>query len=123
MQPSTAQREIWNLQHDSAKVQLSKGMIVPNRPRKPHLQIATIDLHEEASRGSAPAPARPLMQRGLLRWNELTRSEQRILIKLFGGGSLRDNDPSETAELRLDGLVDDNGLTPAGIEFVKAAFE
>jgi hypothetical protein len=56
-------------------------------------------------------------------WNELTRSEQRILIKLFGGGSLRDNDPSETAELRLDGLVDDNGLTPAGIEFVKAAFE
>ena len=60
--------------------------------------------------------------RGLPRWNELTRSEQRILIKLYGGGSLRANDPTETAQLRLEGLIDDNGLTPAGIEFVKAAF-
>jgi hypothetical protein len=60
--------------------------------------------------------------RGLPQWNELTRSEQRILIKLFGGGSLRDNDPSETAELRAEGLIDDSGLTPEGIEFVKAAF-
>jgi hypothetical protein len=58
-----------------------------------------------------------MTRRGLPQWNELTRSEQ-----LFGGGSLRDNDPSETAELRSDGLIDDNGLTPEGIEFVKAAF-
>jgi hypothetical protein len=35
---------------------------------------------------------------------------------------LRDNDPRETAELRAEGLIDDNGLTPEGIEFVKAAF-
>jgi hypothetical protein len=63
-----------------------------------------------------------MTRRGLPQWNELTRSEQRILIKLFGGGSLRDNDPSETAELRSEGLIDDNGLTPEGIEFVKAAF-
>jgi hypothetical protein len=68
-------------------------------------------------------PRLPRMtRRGLPQWHELTRSEQRILIKLFGGGSLRDNDPSETAELRADGLIDDKGLTPAGIEFVKAAF-
>jgi hypothetical protein len=63
-----------------------------------------------------------MTRRGLPQWNELTRSEQRILIKLFGGGSLRANDASETAELRSDGLIDDNGLTPAGIQFVKAAF-
>jgi hypothetical protein len=68
-------------------------------------------------------PRLPRMtRRGLPQWNELTRSEQRILIKLFGGGSLRDNDPRETAELRAEGLIDDNGLTPEGIEFVKAAF-
>ena len=55
-------------------------------------------------------------------WYELTRSEQRILIKLYGGGSLRANDPTETTNLRSEGLIDDNGLTPAGVEFVKAAF-
>jgi hypothetical protein len=64
-----------------------------------------------------PAPAH--MRR---RSNELTRSEQRILIKLFGGGTLRANDPTETAELRSNGLIDDKGLTSAEIEFVKAAF-
>ena len=64
-----------------------------------------------------------MTQRGLPRWDELSRSEQRILLKLFGGGTLRANDPAETAELRADGLIDDNGLTPAGIEFVKAAFK
>jgi hypothetical protein len=36
---------------------------------------------------------------------------------------LRANDPRETAELRSEGLIDDNGITPAGIEVVKAAFE
>jgi hypothetical protein len=64
-----------------------------------------------------------MTQRGRPQWNELSRAEQRILIKLYGGGTLRANDPSETAELRADGLIDDNGLTPAGIEFVKAAFK
>ena len=51
-----------------------------------------------------------------------TRSEQRILLKLFGGGTLRANDPAETAQLRSEDLIVDMGLTPAGIEFVKAAF-
>jgi hypothetical protein len=64
-----------------------------------------------------------MTKRGRPQWDELTRSEQRVLIKLFGGGSLRDNNPSETAELRSEGLIDDNGITPAGIEVVKAAFE
>jgi hypothetical protein len=64
-----------------------------------------------------------LAQRGLPRWDELSRSEQRILLKLFGGGTLRANDPTETAELRSEGLIDDKGLTPAGIEFVRAAFK
>jgi hypothetical protein len=63
-----------------------------------------------------------MKRRALPRWDELTRAEQRILIKLFGGGTLRANDPTETAELRADGLIDDRGLTPIGIEFVKAAF-
>ena len=64
-----------------------------------------------------------MTQRGLPRWDELSRAEQRILIKLYGGGTLRGNDPAETAQLRADGLIDDDGLTPAGIEFVKAAFK
>jgi hypothetical protein len=63
-----------------------------------------------------------MTKRGRPQWDELTRSEQRVLIKLFGGGSVRDNNPSETAELRSEGLIDDNGLTQAGIEFVKSAF-
>ena len=41
-------------------------------------------------------------------WDELTRFEQRALIKLFGGGSLRKNNPAVVDELRARGLVDDN---------------
>jgi hypothetical protein len=33
-------------------------------------------------------------------WDELTRPEQRALIKLFGGGSLRKNDPAVVNGLR-----------------------
>jgi hypothetical protein len=50
------------------------------------------------------------------------RAGQAVSRRRLGGRSLRDNDPSETAELRAEGLVDDNGLSPEGIEFVKAAF-
>jgi hypothetical protein len=32
-------------------------------------------------------------------WNELTRRQQRILIKLFGGGSLRGDDSVERQTL------------------------
>jgi len=41
-------------------------------------------------------------------WDDLTRIEQRALIKLFGGGSLRKNDPAVVARLRLLGFVDEN---------------
>jgi hypothetical protein len=41
-------------------------------------------------------------------WDELTRAEQRALIKLFGGGSLRKNDPAVVGRLRAKGFVDEN---------------
>jgi hypothetical protein len=41
-------------------------------------------------------------------WDELTRPEQRALIKLFGGGSLRKNDPAIVDGLRARGFVDEN---------------
>lgn len=41
-------------------------------------------------------------------WDELTRFEQRTLIKLFGGGTLRNDDPIVVEELRARGLVDGN---------------
>ena len=33
-------------------------------------------------------------------WNELTRQEQRIMIKLFGGGSSHGDGPIETVTSR-----------------------
>jgi hypothetical protein len=41
-------------------------------------------------------------------WDKLTRHEQRALIKLFGGGSLRKNDPAVVGGLRSKGFVDEN---------------
>jgi hypothetical protein len=41
------------------------------------------------------------------RWDELTRSEQRLLIRLFGGGSLRNQNPEVVEGLCRRGLVDD----------------
>jgi hypothetical protein len=41
-------------------------------------------------------------------WDALTRFEQRALIKLFGGGSLRNDDPAVANELRTRGFVDEN---------------
>jgi hypothetical protein len=40
-------------------------------------------------------------------WDQLTRSEQRLLIRLFGGGSLRNQNPEDVERLRQRGLVDD----------------
>ena len=54
-------------------------------------------------------------------WNELTRRQQRILIQLFGGGSLRGDDCVETADLIQRGLVTQKGLTTSGLEVFKAA--
>ena len=44
-------------------------------------------------------------------------SNQTIRRRIVAG-----QDATETAQLRSDGLIEDNGLTPAGIAFVKAAF-
>jgi hypothetical protein len=41
-------------------------------------------------------------------WDELTRFEQRALIKLFGGGSLRNDDPAIARKLLARGFVDEN---------------
>jgi hypothetical protein len=41
-------------------------------------------------------------------WDKLTKFEQRALIKLFGGGSLRHDDPEVVNGLRARGFVDEN---------------
>jgi len=56
-------------------------------------------------------------------WNQLTRREQRVMIKLFGGGSLQGNSPTETANLMWLGLITENGLTSVGLEAIFAAFK
>ena len=56
-------------------------------------------------------------------WNELTRRQQRILIKLFGGGSLRGEDGGEMADLIQRGLVTRNGLTTFELEVFQAALK
>ncbi len=43
-----------------------------------------------------------------LLWDALTRFEQRALIKPFGGGSLRNEDPAVVARLRTRSFVDGN---------------
>ena len=101
----------------SANWRSISGPSDPNASRSKRLRMQVNQVDDQVR----PALAR-MTRRGLPQWNELTRSEQRILIKLFGGGTLRANDPTETAKLRSDGLIDDDGLTPAGISFVKAAF-
>jgi hypothetical protein len=41
-------------------------------------------------------------------WDKLTRFEQRALIKLFGGGSLRNEDRAVVEGLHTRGFVDEN---------------
>ena len=40
-------------------------------------------------------------------WDELTRSEQRLLIRLCGGGSLRNQNAEDIDGLRRCGFIDD----------------
>jgi hypothetical protein len=44
---------------------------------------------------------------------ELTRSEQRLLIRLFGYGSLRNQDPKAIEGLHRRSLIDDQGALTA----------
>ena len=56
-------------------------------------------------------------------WDDLTRVEQRLIAKLFGGGSLRNESAATIDELGIRGLIDDNGqLTIAGLEIFKEAY-
>jgi hypothetical protein len=49
-------------------------------------------------------------------WDELARLEQRALIKLFGGGSLRNDDLAIAKKLRTRGFVDEhNALAMPGL--------
>ena len=56
-------------------------------------------------------------------WNGLTRREQRIVIRLFGGGSAHGDSMMEASNLIRLGLISENGLTSAGLEVFKAAFK
>jgi L-alanine-DL-glutamate epimerase-like enolase superfamily enzyme len=49
-------------------------------------------------------------------WDALSRLEQRALIKLFGGGTLRSEAPAVVSALRARSLVDENdGLAMSGL--------
>jgi hypothetical protein len=55
-------------------------------------------------------------------WDELTRLEQRALIKLFGGGTVRNDHPIVVEELRTRGLVDESdNLSMPGLMVLKLA--
>jgi hypothetical protein len=56
-------------------------------------------------------------------WNKLTRREQRIMIKLFGGGSTHGDSPVEIVNLMRLGLIAEDGLTSVGLEVFIAAFK
>ena len=49
-------------------------------------------------------------------WDELTRSEQRLLIRLFGGGSVRNQNAADIDGLRRRGFIDnDQKLSMPGL--------
>jgi hypothetical protein len=58
-------------------------------------------------------------------WNQLTRLEQRLLTRLFGGGSLRHQNPETISGLLQRDLIDDEGkLTVPGLHvFIGAVRE
>src|SRR5260370_7587558 len=51
-------------------------------------------------------------------WDALSRLEQRALIKLFGGGSLRRETPAVVEQLRARALVDESDALSMGGLFV-----
>jgi hypothetical protein len=73
---------------------------------------------QRESEGSLEMPA-------TTHWNELSRLEQRLLTRLFGGGSLRNQNPEIISRLLQRELVDDEGrLTVPGLHlFIGAARE
>ena len=56
-------------------------------------------------------------------WNQLTRLEQRLLTKLFGGGSWRYQNPETISGLRQRDLIDDEGKLTVLHVFIGAVRE
>ena len=57
-------------------------------------------------------------------WLQLSRIEQRLLTRLFGGGSVRGAHPANLDCLSAHGLIDKEGLlTLQGLEVFKAAYK
>jgi hypothetical protein len=55
-------------------------------------------------------------------WEDLTRPEQRLLIKLFGGGTTRRDDPRVVEGLRGFGFLDENDqLSMPGLRILTPA--
>lgn len=47
-------------------------------------------------------------------WNELSRAHQRVLERLWGGGTVRGQDPAIVIGLERMGYVEGDELTPLG---------
>jgi hypothetical protein len=54
-----------------------------------------------------------------LKWSSLTRHEQKLMARLYGGGSTRGQDPKVISELRQLGLIESDGLSPSGNNLCK----
>ena len=54
-----------------------------------------------------------------IKWSSLTRHEQKLMARLYGGGSTRNQDPAVISGLRDLGLIDANGLSPSGKDLCK----
>ena len=56
-----------------------------------------------------------------LAWNELSRSHQKVLARIFGGGTTRGQDPSVVIGLHLMGYMQDDKLSAQGEELCRGA--
>jgi hypothetical protein len=71
--------------------------------RKPSINLS---LTSEARSSNCDENRRGASKMSATLWDELTRPEQRLLIRLFGGGSLRNQNAADIEGLRRRGLVD-----------------
>lgn len=82
---------------------LTNGQTMPPPPSRPnHVPLLSID-----SRAAWIAQRTGRTTMADANWDDLDRFEQRLLIKLFGGGSTRYDDPVVVEGLRRRGFVDD----------------
>ena len=61
-------------------------------------------------------------QRATTRWRDLTREQQKILVRLYGGGSTKRVDPDSLTGLRRLALVEGNKITGLGRNICTARF-